>query len=399
MARMLLFVHGTGVRKEGYDASLALIQRQIKAHELSVGVAECRWGEHCGASLASRGLSVPTYGTSRAVGTMGEADGERALWHHLMQDPAYELAMLPAQARAPAVARPPNQTSPGDVLLRRWAALRQNKALKTSLTALGLSAGWPAVLAQLEGDPGFDAAKASDAAGEEAHREALARALVASLMKAALEVGAPLPDAAGRDGLVRTVSAQLGEGSRGGLGSWLATPFIGLAESIGTWKVRRERTSITDATYPAAGDILLYQAHGERIRGFIRDRLAERPDDEFYLFAHSLGGVACVELLVEGCPANVRGLVTFGSQAPFFHELDALRTLPCGHPLPPHFPRWLNFYDLNDPLSYIGAKVFPDGRVADHQVESGEDFPASHSAYLGHRPLWLQLAAHLAADA
>jgi hypothetical protein len=89
---------------------------------------------------------------------------------------------------------------------------------------------------------------------------------------------------------------------------------------------------------------------------------------------------------------NVKRLITFGSQAPFLYELGALVTLPSNAALPAHFPLWSNFYDLNDPLSYIGEKLFPK-RVADYQVESGLAFPAAHSAYLHSTPFWIQLAA------
>ena len=73
---------------------------------------------------------------------------------------------------------------------------------------------------------------------------------------------------------------------------------------------------------------------------------------------HSLGGVACVDLLVEAALPQVELLVTVGSQAPFFYEIDALQSLRFGVPLPEHFPRWLNVYDLRDFLSYVAAGVF-----------------------------------------
>ena len=58
------------------------------------------------------------------------------------------------------------------------------------------------------------------------------------------------------------------------------------------------------------------------------------------MIAHSLGGIACVELFIEQkLSKKVDALVTVGSQAPFFYEIEALRTVEkYGDPLPGHFP-------------------------------------------------------------
>jgi len=389
MARKLLFVHGTGVREDGYKASFALIERQLAKYAPAIGVAPCRWGEKVGAKLNFDGASIPTYGESRGVG-VSDADKTRAMWNLLLQDPAFELAML-AGAQGEAKTQPPNAAAQTKALLEKFHALPKSEELKARLTALGLERNWPGLVAAIEKTSGFIAAKTSPVAGKPPHRMALARSVVAALEKASFESGGPTLDAAAREELTQAVAHLLGDDARGVM-STLTAPFVGLAESIGTWQVRRKRTSLTDATYPAAGDILVYQANGDAIRGFIRDEIAKLPGDELFLFAHSLGGIAAFELLVQQRPANVKGLITFGSQAPFFHEIGALKTLGLKDTLPLHVPSWINFYDLNDPLSYVGGKLFP-GRVSDYKVESGESFPASHSAYLHSRELWIQLEA------
>jgi hypothetical protein len=91
-----------------------------------------------------------------------------------------------------------------------------------------------------------------------------------------------------------------------------------------------------------------------------------------------LGGIACVDLLVEQSLPQVVHLVTVGSQAPFMYEINALCSLEFGQPLPDHFPKWLNIYDLRDFLSYKGSKIFP--KVKDEEVISKQPFPRSHSA-------------------
>ena len=47
--------------------------------------------------------------------------------------------------------------------------------------------------------------------------------------------------------------------------------------------------------------------------------------------------------------------------------------------MPSGFPRWINLYDRNDFLSYVGGKLFAG--VEDVEVQSGELPLAAHSAY------------------
>src|ERR1700722_19557786 len=63
---ILVLVHGTGVRKKGYDDTLAVIREQV-AHRPDVRGAECRWGEAHGCQLYAGGASVPTYDATRAL--------------------------------------------------------------------------------------------------------------------------------------------------------------------------------------------------------------------------------------------------------------------------------------------------------------------------------------------
>jgi len=91
-----------------------------------------------------------------------------------------------------------------------------------------------------------------------------------------------------------------------------------------------------------------------------------------------------VDLLVERELPNVKRLVTAGSQAGFFYELDALVSLEFGEELPRHFPLWENYYDPADFLSYRAEPAFA-GRVRDVAVDNGQPFPQAHSAYWDNR--------------
>src|ERR1700733_8028298 len=62
--------------------------------------------------------------------------------------------------------------------------------------------------------------------------------------------------------------------------------------------VRPLRARASRAIAPAIGDILHYQAMGKQIRDLIRKKIESIPGDIFIL-AHSLGGIACFELMVE----------------------------------------------------------------------------------------------------
>jgi hypothetical protein len=76
----LVFVHGTGVRKRGYDDTLAVIREQV-AQRPDVRVAECRWGEAHGCQLYAGGASVPTYDATRALDDqLTPQQVEEALW-------------------------------------------------------------------------------------------------------------------------------------------------------------------------------------------------------------------------------------------------------------------------------------------------------------------------------
>ncbi|MNL54526.1 hypothetical protein D3C87_1778660 [compost metagenome] len=114
------------------------------------------------------------------------------------------------------------------------------------------------------------------------------------------------------------------------------------------------------------------------------------------IIAHSLGGIAAVDWLIEA-PSSLKYLITVGSQAGFFYEIDALVSLPAGAALPDHFPRkWLNIFDANDFLSYRAEPIFP-GVAIDKQVENGQPFPDSHSAYWRNPIVWENISAFLGA--
>ena len=139
----------------------------------------------------------------------------------------------------------------------------------------------------------------------------LAYALVALLQRQLGDEQLPSLGSVRRDALVSACVDALG-GRELGVKDWITTRLVGFGKRWATAKARREREALYSAAYPAAGDILLYQARGQAIRDFIARRVAACGDGVAIL-AHSLGGIACVDLLVERALPNVELLVTAGN--------------------------------------------------------------------------------------
>jgi hypothetical protein len=402
---VLLFVHGTGVRGADYDLSFKTVQRQVLRHLTGVTAQPCLWGDEIGAKLLSQGVSIPTYDPARVDPKGGEPDvrqREEVRWGLLYQDPLYELRSLAAMGAADEGAFTP--VAPGAALTP--AKLRATLAGVTFSPKVveGLAqAGHPIAplaalaAARLADDPVLaDALAAPGLADPVARRLPLARAFVAAWANAAQAGGHSTLSGALRNLMYDDVVALTLGGTPKGIVDRVVGVVGGLASWVGTPIARRKRTALTDASYPAAADVLRYQAHGDALRSFIakRIRAINETGEPVIVLAHSLGGIAAVELLAGKGAPPVAALVTVGSQAPFLYELDALATLPHGTVLPATFPRWLNVYDLNDMLSYLASGPFPD-RALDVEVASRQPFPQSHSAYWANDRLWTELKAFL----
>lgn len=113
------------------------------------------------------------------------------------------------------------------------------------------------------------------------------------------------------------------------------------------------------------------------------------------VIAHSLGGVAVFDAALDPSrPLWIRNLVTFGSQAAFFHTVDRreqLAEFTTGNPvaLPKTIGTWTNLWEPMDLLAFTAGVVFrfdPNGQPTDTRVNSGlsEIWDAkawTHSAY------------------
>lgn len=395
----ILFVHGTGVRQQSYDDTCATIASQLSRSLPGYELYPCYWGGPEGSRLNGGGASIPDYDEARTVGEVNPQDVAIAEWRLLYEDPDFELDLFLGQPVAgPAAGFSPGAQTPlegvGTLLNTETPRTRE---LEEEMRLQDVWAGAKSrLLASLKAAV-VTRRRIPDLDGE--FCGVLARALVAhaSVMAfASPESIRDWPSGKSRDALVIALREAWNQdrGILGGVGGWLRSRLSRVALKIGTSKVARKRGAISDASYPAAGDVLVYQTRGEGIRAFIEKAIRDLPKP-LVVLAHSLGGIACVDLLASKNIEGVSHLITAGSQAPLLYELNALWSLPYGKPLPETFPRWLNLYDKHDFLSYIGSGVFQQ-RVTDVPVDNGQPFPQSHSAYWTNSEVWKAIAGRLA---
>jgi hypothetical protein len=393
----VVFVHGTGVRELSFEKSLDRVRSEL-AGRVGLKVVPCYWGG-LGAELHQNGASIPRYDATRPAKPESAEEVEVALWGVLYDDPLYELRLLSLR-QAEAAPFVPGRRSPTQELAELVEELEPQGELAEKLAQAGLAESFAASRAAVVASSAFADALAGAPAALAEYRTAIARAVLAEALARSLgdepevprigEPGERRIDAALRDEIVDLLIEDLG-GKERALG-WLKAKAGDLLAAAGTRLATGRRGSLTDGASPAVGDILRYQARGEKIRELIA-KVCGEAEPPVVLLAHSLGGIACVDLLI-GRSLGVELLVTAGSQAPFFFEIDALGSLAWGKALPEHFPRWLNLYDPRDFLSYVGGGVFP-GRVKDVEVDNQQPFPASHSAYWENPHVWIEIGKEL----
>jgi hypothetical protein len=391
----LIFVHGTGVRKPAYEKALQRITQKVASVRPDVGVVDCLWGDALGARLNAGGASIPEYDVTKALGGPTAAEELIVLWQMLFDDPLFEVRAL-ANGAAESGIQGFGRLSPGEELRSSVQRLELTPNLRAALDGNELTRYFYPAVRQLTDEVAFrDAAAIVSDVGTA--RIAAARALVAvclALRTAEIAETAPAVDVVARNEAVVQILDQLG-GSTKSISGWITRQLAGLALKAGALNFAvRKRGALTDASFPASGDILVYQsAAGAAIRDFIRSRIEAIPG-RVVVLAHSLGGIACVDLLILRPLPQVALLITVGSQAPYFYELNALHSLRYPEPLPRQFPPWLNFYDRRDLLSFIGNGVFPE-RVEDVLVDNGLSFPYSHSGYWANDAVWSAIVSRL----
>ena len=385
----VIFVHGTGGRRKDYAVTFQQIETALQRRRPDVRLIPCLWGDVLGAKLNADGASIPTYNESEGGKKLTPEEENIRLWEALYKDPFYEIRLLGLRSlQAQNII--PGKLTPSQKLKNRVADVSKDSELQTKLEALIIGKYFLPACEAIAGPKSevFGRLLTTVPANLDGDYAAIARAIVAmsGLMYEEQEWSLnPLIDEELRVKAVDAIFQVLSklETSRGVVTDWVTGQLF----SLGTNAIKRKRGAISDGAYPFAGDIMVYQAKGKKIRDYIRSQI-ELVEPPVVLLAHSLGGIACVDLLIEeDLRDRVKLLITAGSQAPFLYEIDALQTLNFGESLPKHFPQWLNIYDLRDFLSYVGEGVFPE-RVKDVKVDNRQPFPEAHGAYWANKETW-----------
>ena len=149
--------------------------------------------------------------------------------------------------------------------------------------------------------------------GSGAH--ALARAVIAQLHLLAIEHQRPGPSRNLRMQLFERLVLDWGQRTFG-VGAFLIKCASREEPQNCFENIEKE---LTQRAVLPLGDIALYQAHGHKVRQFISGKIASATPP-VVLLGHSLGGVACVDLLISERFSSVSHLITVGSQAPLLYE-------------------------------------------------------------------------------
>jgi hypothetical protein len=384
----VIFVHGTGVRADSYGVTLKQISASLLSRRPDVTVRPCLWGEHLGSRLHFGGESIPAADRTRDILGADPDDDDVMLWSALQDDPLLEMRLLAVEAGTARGSFHPTRQPPGRALDESYRRITASAALADIFSAFGLAGQLNEACNAVLNSPAYADLTRGASLEMDVAWTVVIRATVAQALLAAERSGvtaAALYDTSSREALIATFCELADEQYRSGPLAWTKRKAVDFAAGRATASLVRRRSSLSAAASPLAGDILLYQRDGTAIRDFVRT-VIERSEPPVVLLAHSLGGVVCLDLLAS-TDLPVALLVTVGTPAPLFYELDALRALRPGEPLPGSFPTWLNIYDQRDLLANVASGLF-GSRVTDKRVDNGLPFHRCHGAYWYTDSVW-----------
>lgn len=386
----VLFVHGTGVRRKAFEHVFALFTSGMHRIRPGYGVDPCLWGEEEGTSLLASGVSIPDsmYKSRWASAPSGLPERRlaeptrlaTAIWTILEVDPVAELRELIASSGRISS----STTSDAAATAKTFRdAVSVDLNVSAALQDAGLNEVAVPAMDILLDDPVCRQVIANDRIEVAELIGPMSRAFVAiCLSELDGQLGSEAPiDGSHRDAVVSAVIDSVGGDSRG-----LGSKVLGVAATkLLEWGVlsslEKRRVALIPKVAPAMGDVLKYLARGDGIRAYLRASIANA-DEEIVIVAHSLGGIAAVDLLVQESFEQVQGLITVGTQVGLLYELNALPSLEFGRQLPKSFPQWDNLLDPRDLLAYSSQALFPSSS-RDHIIDNEAPFPRNHSAYFG----------------
>ncbi|MBE9230725.1 hypothetical protein IQ231_03215, partial [Cuspidothrix issatschenkoi LEGE 03284] len=363
----VIFIHGISVREPVLSQTFTQIKEKLREELPNLTVVSCAWGDSLGAKLNADGASIPLYDSTRNDNQAIQPDENIIRWAQLYQDPLYELRLLSLKTPEERDFTP-GQEEPSKKLDTRVQQFEPSDELQAKLRECGIANVFADARQNVIKSPAYQEALETISDTLTEYRDAIARAIIAesiAICEKKEEFAPILTNSTLRDDVVTSLSSEIYY-AEAAIGDWLKEQLAKLLQPPATGYLKRKRGVISDVTYPAVGDILLYQGRGQKIRDLIYKYIKDA-EPPVVLLAHSLGGIACVDLLVEQLLneekviKKVELLITVGSQAPYFYEVNALQSLEFNSDrnqrLPNGFPEWLNIYDLQDFLSYIGGNI------------------------------------------
>lgn len=390
MAGTFVFVHGTGVRREGLDELAAVVEQRLtrgRIKDLQLELATVYWAEHHGVEADLLDLVAPPTST-RALG--GEPTDDEVLWDLLLSDPLIELAAWATEGGGAGIGNVvPVVSGPSSIeQISGDLGLPKDK-LRAAVNAVFESEDYASASVALTDD---DVGPFSST---------LARAIVAMLMTSHSDSSWAVSITGEEAGdLVERLGRDMAPDGDRGLVSDARTKALRFLVGRGFQPIVGRRMSISRRGGAFVGDIARYVRRGEALTQIAEALAAATPP--VVAVGHSLGGIMLVDLVSRG-DVDIDLLVTVGSQSPallLFDALEQIRLPASGTAdlpvrLPDGFPQWLNIFDERDLLSFAASKVVSP--VTDIQVDNGVGFPFSHSAYWRNGDVYDEIAKKMGA--
>lgn len=382
----LIYTHGTGTRKAAFDKDWS--QFKLMAHDYGfddVKLVPCDWG-----SVYRTGIPDPKLVRSVIPGEelLSQADAQARL---LLRDPLFELRL----AGMFAMETPATKTSAGSVQAAlshgSWDGLAPVGVPPRTLTAACRLVANSDELAAAE-------VAVPPASPGQVRRAAARAALALARSRSYRWGGSAYPDISrptvSDDDPIGELAETIG-GDDATPPPW-ADALEGFARGA-AWP----RDCSTQRAAEFFADVFWYVRSSQVIAGELaREVRTAQTRPPVVLVAHSLGGIAAIDLLSNPRRARdlkVDMLVTFGTQAGLVFAMDAMRYFRLREPVAPPdpVPFWLNFHGSGDLLSF---KIAPLTELAvDHDdvpVDFTKMFPGSHGEYITLDLFWHRIRAY-----
>lgn len=385
----LIFIHGTGVRKESFENSLSLITSRVEGIR-NYEIVPCFWGDKLGATLGAEGYSVPGSDSTTSSSTPVRDDISIQSWAVLDVDPWSHIRA--ALAMSDGIERdsmePVKLTSSFEEALAA-ATITQN-SFTQELGETPLAAVAERALDSMISHPLFEEYTASSSIDAGNKIVALSGTYL-SIALAEWETLHSLPLGMTGDHRQRLEALLIEElgGEVRSLGNGIVKVTSRLLWPLLAPSIEKHRHGLTQYGAPLAGDVLKYFARPGSFRQLLTD-IIDESEDETVILAHSLGAIIAFDTLFLSPRPHVRHLITVGTQVGLLFELDALPSLGRGGSLPAEFPRWDNIFDPRDFLAYRSSAFF-EGQTEDHAVDNRAPFPRCHESYFDNQQLYTVL--------